>query len=151
MTDPIVKSVTVPVAKDRAFARFTTELMRWWPVDKFSVAAGQGEVPVKVVVEPRVGGAVYEILRDTTRAEWGVITDWDAPNGFAMTWHPGQGEDVATKIDVAFTDAEGGTKVTLTHSGWAVLAEGAGEAMGRYSSGWDHVLSDCYAARINGA
>ena len=69
MTDPIVKTVTVPVSPDKAFARFTSQIMRWWPVGKHSVSAGQGQSAKDVVIEPHAGGAVYEIMHDGARAD----------------------------------------------------------------------------------
>lgn len=144
MTDPIVKTVTVPVSPERAFARFTNEIMRWWPVGKHSVSAGQGKAAQNVVIEPREGGAVYEITHSGDRAEWGVVTRWNPPNGFTMTWHPGSSADVATELSLAFEAQSSGTQVTLTHSGWAVMAERADDMRQHYSSGWDHVLGDCY-------
>lgn len=148
MTSPIVKSVTVPVSPDRAFARFTSDIMGWWPLGRHSVSAGQGKLPKEVVIEPQVGGAVYEIMYDGDRVEWGEITDWNVPNGFTMTWHPGSGAENATQLALAFEPSDVGTKVTLTHSGWDVLADRAEESRSHYSSGWDHVLGDCYAGRL---
>ncbi len=122
--------------------------MRWWPIDKHSVSAGAGQIPQKVVIEARVGGAVYEIKHDGTRCEWGVVTQWAEPDGFTMTWHPGQSNDMATQLEIAFIAAKDGTLVTLTHTGWDVLAERATEMRSHYSSGWDHVLGDCYAGKV---
>ena len=148
MTDPIVKTVTVTVSPDKAFARFTNEIMRWWPVGKHSVSAGQGKAAQNVVIEPREGGDVYEITHSGERAEWGVITKWNPPQGFTMTWHPGNGPEKATELSVGFEATQGGTVVTLTHSGWAILADRATEVRGHYSSGWDFVLGECYAGSI---
>ncbi|SHH68090.1 SRPBCC domain-containing protein [Cognatishimia maritima] len=144
MTDPIVKTVTVPVAPDRAFARFTTEIMRWWPVGRHSVSAGHGEAAQDVVIEPRAGGAVYEIMHTGERTEWGVVSHWAPPAGFSMTWHPGNDPSLATELSLAFQAEGDGTRVTLTHSAWAKLAERATEVRSHYSSGWDHVLGECY-------
>lgn len=148
MTDPIVKTVTVAVTPDKAFARFTSEIMRWWPVRKHSVSAGQGKAAQNVVIEPHVGGAVYEIMHDGARADWGVVTDWSPPTGFKMTWHPGNPPEKATELSVGFEATQGGTVVMLTHSGWAILADRATEVRGHYSSGWDFVLGECYAGSI---
>ncbi|GAA6208562.1 SRPBCC family protein [Cognatishimia sp. WU-CL00825] len=148
MTEAIVKTVTVPVTPARAFTRFTNEIMGWWPIDKHSVSAGAGKIPQKVVIEPGLGGAVYEIKHDGERCEWGQVTKWSEPDGFTMTWHPGQSMDTATQLTMRFDAATDGTLVTLTHSGWAALAERAADMRAHYSSGWDHVLADCYAGRL---
>ncbi|MEP2530072.1 SRPBCC domain-containing protein [Shimia sp.] len=144
MTKPIVKTVTVAADPTRAFEVFTANLSEWWPGDRHSVSAGKGEVPQNVVLEPRQGGAIYEILSDGSRTEWGVIQRWEPPAGFEMTWHPGQGADMATRLALQFEANGAGTQVTLTHSGWDVMAEKAEEMSQHYSTGWDHVLGTCF-------
>jgi len=58
-----------------------------------------------------------------------------------LTWHPGSSPDTATDVEVSFAEHDGGTLVTLVHSGWerteapARLAEG-------YGQGWLSVLGE---------
>lgn len=148
MSKPIVKSVCVPVPPAAAFERFTAEIMSWWPIAKHSVSAGQGKMPQDIVFETRLGGAVYEILPDGSRSDWGEITRWQEGQGFAMTWHPGKGPEGATRLELQFESEGNGARVTLTHSGWEALAEQAETARSHYSSGWDHVLGDCFVQGV---
>ncbi|MGR3616375.1 MAG: SRPBCC domain-containing protein [Paracoccaceae bacterium] len=145
MTEDLIKSVVVPVSPHRAFERFTGELNSWWPVDRHSVSAGQGTVPEKIELEPRIGGSVTEILKDWTHSIWGQIIQWQPPAGFTMSWHPGKGPEQATRLALQFEREGNGTSVSLIHSGWEALAESASEIQDHYSSGWDHVLGHCYA------
>ncbi|PSL18859.1 SRPBCC domain-containing protein [Shimia abyssi] len=144
MTDAIVKTVQVDVSPERAFDVFTSQIAMWWPGAKHSVSAGKGEVPLEIGLEPRKGGAIYEILQDGSRLSWGEILEWQPPYGFEMTWHPGQDAALATRLALAFEAADDGCTVTLTHSGWEVLAERAAAMSEHYASGWDHVLGDCF-------
>lgn len=144
MTDPIVKTVTVPVSPDQAFARFTQDLASWWPGANHSVSAGDGAEPEDIILEQREGGAVYEVCPDGRKEEWGQITSWTPPSGFSMTWHPGNPADRATQVSLSFEAVSEGTKVTLRHEGWQVLADMADEIRGHYASGWDHVFGVCY-------
>ena len=40
---PIVKVVTVKAPPERAFARFTREIARWWPLQSHSVGEADAE------------------------------------------------------------------------------------------------------------
>ena len=143
---PVEKTVTVNATPERAFALWTSGMAEWWPGHRHSVSAGQGAVPKSLVFEAREGGMVYEILPDGTRADWGVIEVWEPGRRFEMTWHPGEGPEVATRVEVAFAAVDGGCRVTLIHSGWEVLGEGASGRRGGYDGGWVRVLEDFDAA-----
>lgn len=145
MIKPIVKVVEVPASAAQAFKMFTENVATWWPMDKHSVSAGQGKRSRDVVFEPTEGGAAYEIMHDGTRTEWGTVVLWEPGQAVGLIWHPGKDAGQATRLDITFADLGAGrSRVTLTHSGWEVLADAADEARGHYSSGWDHVLGDCY-------
>ena len=120
----------------------------WWPGEKHSVSAAQNARPRDIVLEPRPGGAVYEITCDGQRADWGTLDLWQPPHHLAMTWHPGKTPDQATRLRLDFAPAADGTTdgtlVTLTHSGWEALGNKADDLRTHYNTGWDHVFGDCY-------
>ncbi|HVV87418.1 MAG TPA: SRPBCC domain-containing protein, partial [Kofleriaceae bacterium] len=62
----------------------------------------------------RGGAAVHEI---------GAITAWDPPAHFAFTWRGinFRASDPDTTVEVWFEPADGGTRVTLEHRGFAAL------------------------------
>jgi uncharacterized protein YndB with AHSA1/START domain len=145
MSDPIIKTITVDAPIARAFDVFTTHIARWWPGQDHSVSAVQGEKPQDIVIEQKTGGAIYEILPDGTRSNWGVVQDWTPPNGFSMTWHPGSTADKATLVALDFQTVADGTHVMLTHTGWEVLRDTAQDTAKGYDSGWDYVLGECFS------
>jgi hypothetical protein len=57
----ICKSITVRVPVETAFRVFTAELGSWWPLASKSVSLEDAET---VVVEPGIGGRVYERARN---------------------------------------------------------------------------------------
>ena len=71
---------------------------------------------------------------------WGTVTDWSSPDLVAFTWHPGQPEAEATRVEVSFVGAGGGTEVILRHSGWSSRPDGE-RARSQYDGGWDLVLA----------
>jgi hypothetical protein len=46
---PIVKVITVNAPLERAFARFTREIARWWPLHSHSV--GEADAPLAPIVK----------------------------------------------------------------------------------------------------
>ena len=73
MLEPIIKTIVVPCSQQMAFDIFITRVGSWWPLDKNSVSAMNGAVAKQVVIEPRLGGKVYEIAHDDTRHDWGSV------------------------------------------------------------------------------
>lgn len=146
MTDPIRKSVTVPLDAPSAFDLFTRDLDRWWPKDTHSLAGRDGnDKKTKVVLEPRIGGKVIETLPDGRTAAWATVIDWAPGARLALSWYVGRDEDEATDLVVRFTQTEAGTRVDLTHGGFDALGADAEVMCATYASGWDHVLGQCYA------
>jgi hypothetical protein len=143
---PVCKSVIVRLLPREAFALFTEELSKWWPLATHSCAGARAR---GVVIEPRVGGAVTEHAVDGAQAPWGTVLAWEPPEHFAMSWHPARPEDEATRVDVRFAAAgEGLCRVDLTHSGWERRADAAASRQ-RYEGGWETVLA-AYAAAARG-
>jgi uncharacterized protein YndB with AHSA1/START domain len=133
----IRKSITVRVPVETAFRVFTAELGSWWPLASKSVGQGEAET---VVVEPGVGGQVYERARSGEQHAWGEVLVWDPPTRFAFSWHPGRAAETSQEVDVRFTTVEEGTRVELEHRGWERLVGPGGAIPDHFDSGWDEAL-----------
>jgi uncharacterized protein YndB with AHSA1/START domain len=133
----IRKSVTVAVPVETAFRVFTEEVASWWPLATKSV--GQEETET-LVIEPRVGGRVYEQLRSGEEHDWGEILAWDPPRRFVFTWHPGRGAETGQEVEVTFAASGDGTRVELEHRGWERLVSRAEDIPEHFESGWVEVL-----------
>ena len=113
---PVRVSVPVGVDQKRAFEVFANEMTSWWPAGHHI-----GEAPIQqVVVEPFVGGRWYTKHTDGSETETGVVTSYDPPNGFTVTWQIGADwafhDDLVTTIEVRFTPTDDGrTLVELEH------------------------------------
>ncbi|MDJ0827508.1 MAG: SRPBCC domain-containing protein [Rhodobacter sp.] len=141
MTDPIVKTVTVPLPSDRAFTLFTRDIAEWWPLDSHSLSAQEEGQPARSVDIPaEVGGEVRETRPDGSTAPWGRVTDYTPGIRFGMTWHVGRSEAQASHVSVDFVAVADGTRVTLVHSGWQALGTEATAIRAGYVTGWDYVL-----------
>jgi uncharacterized protein YndB with AHSA1/START domain len=138
----IRKSVTVRVPVETAFRTFTAELGSWWPLASKSVGMDDAET---VIIEPGVGGRVYERSKDGEEHLWGDVLAWEPPVRFAFSWHPGRAPETAQEVDVRFTSVEDGTGVDLEHRGWETLVGPDGEVPGHFDSGWDEALASYVA------
>lgn len=140
MTDPIRKTLTVPLEPRAAFDLFTAGIDTWWPKESHSLSESAAAA---VRVEPRLGGRILEMRPDGTEAQWARVTAWEPGRHFAIDWHVGGTETEATQVDVTFTPTDAGTRVDLVHDGFDRLA--GGEIMcENYRTGWDTVFGACY-------
>ena len=131
-------SVTVALPREEAFQLFTERIGSWWPLATHSVFHADA---VAVTIEPVVGGRVYEANADGRTSDWGTITEWQPGERLAMTWHPGEESELATLVEVAFSEApDGGTLVDLLHTGWAVHGAEAAARAADYQQGWAALL-----------
>jgi len=122
--DTVRVMVTVGVEPAVAFQVFTEEIDLWWRKGVAYRVAGRR--PGQIVLEPRLGGRVFEQYDSGAGPrvhETGTITTWDPPSRLAFSWRgsnfaPGE----VTHVDISFTPTpSGGTQVALVHSGFAAL------------------------------
>lgn len=145
---PVEKSVTVACAPARAFAAFTGEIAQWWPLATHSVGQAQAR---KVVIEPAIGGRVYEVCADGAEHEWGRVLQWMPPLQFAMSWHPGRAADTQQVLEVRFSAEGSATRVALVHRGWEILGADAQARRDNYEGGWTRILTEDFARHLRSA
>jgi uncharacterized protein YndB with AHSA1/START domain len=141
--EPVRKRVMVPLTPIDAFALFTADVARWWPLATHSVGQARSK---GCAIEPRVGGTWLETLADGTHSVWGTVLVWEPPHRVVVTWHPGRQPDSAQEIEIRFTAAGTGTRVDLEHRNWQSLGAGAAAMRDRYDQGWNGVLTLYLAA-----
>jgi uncharacterized protein YndB with AHSA1/START domain len=134
--EPVRKSVTVQAPVEHAFQVFTERMSEWWPVKKHSV---HEELADEAGLEPRLGGAIFELWRDG-RENWGEVTVWEPPHRVVFTWRPGLRLEETTEVEVRFASQGDSTLVELEHRGWEARGDRAAEARASYDKGWIGVL-----------
>jgi len=146
--------VTVDAPIDKAFAVFTQDMGSWWPPDHHIIEAELAEM----VMEPMVGGNIYDRGTDGSECRWARVLVYDPPTRFAFSWDidlQWQLEsDIAkcSEVEVRFTpESPDRTRVELEHrhldrlgDGWEGVASGIGGP-----EGWGKGL-DRFAARVEG-
>jgi hypothetical protein len=123
--EPITLDLEVGCPVEHAFRVWTTDIARWWPLDH-TVGQRPG---LAVVLEPTVGGRIYERQPDGREVDWGVVTAWEPPGILAYTWHLGRTADQATDVRIRFEPVDGQrTRLQIEHRGW--------ERLGDEGQGW---------------
>jgi hypothetical protein len=137
--EPIKKQIKVGLNQEAAFRLFTEGMDKWWPLAIHSVGEEQAET---CVFEGRVGGRIYEVMKDGSQSEWGQVLNWEPFEKVAFTWYPGRTPETAQEVTVTFIEVLGGTQVDLLHQGWEALGEKAQTGKVGYDFGWDFVLAN---------
>ncbi|MDH3249434.1 MAG: SRPBCC domain-containing protein [Acidimicrobiia bacterium] len=135
---PVEKHRTVPIAREAAFALFTSRMGEWWPAATYSI---HGADLVSIRFDEHVGGRISEIGPDGTEIPWADVLAWNPPERFVVSWHPNPEPVAASILEVRFEVSPEGTLVTLEHRGWEEFGDSAHRLRDDYDSGWEVVLA----------
>jgi hypothetical protein len=146
---PVVKSIDVRRSAADAFQIFTQEISAWWPLQTHTRArTAEGQRTVRVMIEPRVGGRIYETLETGEELEWGEVRAWTPGEFFSMGWRLGRPAEQTTDVSVKFEPIDAQTcRVTLTHENWERMGEEAERLRTAYNGGWVTVFEKGFGAR----
>lgn len=128
---PLVVEFTVNAPVRHAFETWVGSQHIWWP--KSHTISGD---PHAIVVEPRVGGRIYERAADGAEHEWGEVLEWTPPTRLQFLWHLFFSRDEATVVDVTFDEIDERTSVRLVQTGWDSLGAEGPIRRERTIAGW---------------
>jgi Activator of Hsp90 ATPase homolog 1-like protein len=135
--EPLRVSVEVDCSVDHAFATWTERFGTWWPRGHTT----SGDPDATVVLEPRLGGRIFERTSDGAEIDWGEITHWDAPEHLGYLWHIARDRSDATDVEITFVAlGQDRTRVDIVHSGWERLGASAQEWRDANTAGWGALL-----------
>ena len=141
--DPLRLTYRIECPPEHAFSVWTTRLSAWWPRSHTT----SGDPDATVVLEPRLGGRIFERATDGREIDWGEITAWDPPTRFRYLWHIGRTRDDATDVSVSFVaDGDGATRLEIVHSGWDRLGADGPQFRHANTAGWDGTIPAFRAA-----
>lgn len=135
-TEPLHLAFDVGCSPEHAFATWTGRIDTWWPRDH---TVGGDDVE-EVVLQPRLGGRIFERTRGGDEHDWGQVTLWEPPVRFGYRWHLGQRPDDATDVEIHFEPTDSGTRVEISHRGWERLGDRGETLRGRNRAGWETLL-----------
>lgn len=132
MIEPIVIEFEVAAPVETVFEAWTERCSSWWPVSHTM----SGDQHPEIVVQPFVGGRIFERSDSGEEFEWGEVLVWEPPSRLEYWWHIFLERDRATRVSLTFIGSGSGTKVTLVNDGFEVFGDGAAERVGRVGSAW---------------
>jgi uncharacterized protein YndB with AHSA1/START domain len=114
----VTQSIVVEAPIDRAFHVFTEEMTSWWDPEHHIL---RGEL-AEIVLEPRVGGHIYDRATDGEECHWARVLAYDPPRRLVFSWDISLQWELETdpertsEVEVAFEPlGERSTRVTLEH------------------------------------
>jgi len=141
--DPLRITFDVACPPERAFELWTSHTSIWWPTSH-TVSARPG---VEVVIEPGIGGRIYERTPEGEEHDWGQVTGWDPPSRISYLWHLRQDRADATDVEITFAGAESsGTRISIEHHGWDALGARGADQRQLNQRGWAGLLQHFQAA-----
>jgi uncharacterized protein YndB with AHSA1/START domain len=122
---------------EHAFAVWTDRIAMWWPKGH----SASGDPDTRVVLEPRLGGRIYERTPDGRETDWGRITEWEPPHRLGYRWHIAWDVARATDVSVTFVELDHGrTRLDVVHTGWDRFRDQADRFRTANAAGWDALL-----------
>jgi uncharacterized protein YndB with AHSA1/START domain len=134
------KQVVVEASLDKAFAVFTERLGDFKPPEHNLLTVAIAET----VLEPRVGGHIYDRGTDGSECRWARVLVFEPPRRVVFSWDIGPTWQLetepenASEVEVQFiAETADRTRVELEHRnidrhgpGWQAVAEGVGQDQG---------------------
>ena len=122
---------------------WTNRLATWWPKDH----SASGDPDTEVVLEPHVGGRIFERTSAGVEIDWGEVTAWEPPHRLSYRWHLGRSPAEATDVELRFVDLGGDrTRLEIVHTGWERLGAEGQQWRDANAGGWGAVLPRFVAA-----
>jgi uncharacterized protein YndB with AHSA1/START domain len=144
MTTPeatsVQASVMVEASIDHTFWIFTHDMGSWWPPEHHIL---EGQL-AEMVVEPAVGGRIFDRATDGTECSWARVLAFEPPSRFAFSWDISLDWKVeadparASEVEVRFiAEGPGRTRVEPEHrhldrhgNGWEGMRDAVGSPDG---------------------
>ena len=120
-----------------AFDVWTNRISTWWPT-AHTITGDSGS---EIVIEPRVGGRIFERAPGGEEHDWGSVTVWEPPAQFGYRWHITSPPAEATLVEVRFTARpDGTTLVEIEHGGFDALGERGSARRADNLVGWRELI-----------
>jgi uncharacterized protein YndB with AHSA1/START domain len=141
--EPLRLSYEIACSPEHAFEVWTTRVSTWWPKGH----SASGNPDTRVVLEPRLGGRIFERTPDGGEIDWGQITDWSPPRRLGYVWHISRDRSDATDVELTFVDlGDGTTRLDIVHRGWERLGAKGLEWREANTDGWSALIPNFIAA-----
>lgn len=147
MLEPIRLSLSMRCNAAHAWDMWTRRISMWWPRSHTM----SGESDAEIILEPGIGGRIFERTAVGAEHEWGEVTLWEPPRRLCYLWHIRTDRANATEVQVTFRDGPAGIcSVEIEHRGWDRLGDRGPDwrerNIGGWSGLWPHFKAACEGA-----
>jgi len=136
MSDAVVRSLPLPCSAADAFAVFTARITEWWSRGY----SASGENLARAVIEPRVGGRVYEVDTHGNEFDWGTVSVWEPSHRLVISWTLAIPNDATTEVEARFSGEGDACTLHFEHRGWGPELA-AVRSKFDHDGGWTSVLA----------
>jgi len=136
-------SIAAPPA--RVWKALMEETGQWWPREFFV-----GPSPKGFIIEPRVGGRMYEDWGNGAGLMWAQVIAYDPPNSIDLLGHLTAqfGGPASTQFRIALSEKDKGTVLKLSDTVFGRLSD---EKYNQTKEGWSYLLDGALRKHVEGA
>jgi hypothetical protein len=143
MIEPLRFDVELDCPPAHAFATWAERFGTWWPRSH----TVSGVPSTEVVLQPHVGGRIFERTADGSQIDWGEITVYEPPVRIRYLWHLRRDRSDATDVELVFHPLAGDRcRLEVVHTGWEHLGADAQRWRDANHGGWEGLLPHYVAA-----
>lgn len=123
--------VRICASPERVFTALTQEISAWWGMPYFLGNA------VNIILEPFVGGRLYEVWGENTGALWATVTKIQPPRELCLVGPIGLPEPTHGVTTFLLNSRDDTTIVQFTHEAFGKIGP---EIETRHTEGWKDLL-----------
>jgi Uncharacterized conserved protein len=124
--------VTIAASSQVVFDALTKDIATWWGFPFLKRKDAQ-----TIVLEPKVGGRLYEVYGENEGALWGMVTAIKSGEELSLVGSMGMPEPTYGAVTFALEPQGNMTIIKFTHSAFGRISQ---ERKGCYTEGWKELL-----------
>jgi len=116
----VEQEIAIAAAPERVWQALVEETGRWWPKDFYAGASAKN-----FIVEPRLGGRMYEDWGNGTGATWYTVTEVAPPRSLGLAGHypPVFGGPSTSILRLELVPSEAGTVLQISASEFRAVSD----------------------------
>ena len=128
----VEQEITIGASPERVFDALTNQVSAWWGAPYLLTDA-----PQAIILEPAVGGRLYEVSGEGEGALWATVTAIQKNHWLELTGPVGMSGAMHSVVSFALEPKGEATVVKLTHHAVGELGE---DTEANYSAGWQELV-----------
>ena len=138
----IEMEIGIAAPRQRVWKALVGEIGAWWPRDFYA-----GKDPKAFILEPRVGGRMYEDWGEGAGLLWFTVVGIEPPAVLELAGHlfPAYGGPATSLVRLALSDSKGGTVLHLSDAIHGALREDTDHKL---DTGWRQIFENAFKKHV---